>query len=321
MKILFFSLVCCLLSEMSTGHPGIGIVKDSKGNIFYTDLEQVWKINPAGHKTVAVSGVHTHELYIDSADHLYGEHLWYNGEKADTWGHYVWKLNTNGVVEKVKEPAAGFLENYSFIRDASGNMYWAERFTISRIKKRTPDGITTTIGEGKFRNIRWMSATKTGVVYFMDLDRLYKLHQGTFTMLAKDLNESNSLFSIVGDTHNAYGIWTDSKENIYVALYGGQQVKKITPGGKVSTVLYSQGAWSPTNGLFDEMGNCWILEYTMTGKARVRKIDKSGLEKKIPYKATLSHDILPPIGGIVVGLFLYALSKNIIRLTSSPPSK
>lgn len=29
-------------------HPGIGIVMDSKGNVFYTDLKQVWKIDPLG---------------------------------------------------------------------------------------------------------------------------------------------------------------------------------------------------------------------------------------------------------------------------------
>lgn len=62
-------------------HPGIGILEDSKGNVFYTDLKQVWKISPSGEKTVAVPGVHTHELYLDGDDNLYGEHLWYTGEQ------------------------------------------------------------------------------------------------------------------------------------------------------------------------------------------------------------------------------------------------
>jgi len=37
-----------LISVLGIAHPGIGIVKDSKGNIFYTDLKQVWKISPDG---------------------------------------------------------------------------------------------------------------------------------------------------------------------------------------------------------------------------------------------------------------------------------
>ena len=76
----------------SLSHPGIGIVMDSHGNVFYTDLEHVWKISRDGKKSIAVHTVHTHELYIDSADNLYGEHLWYNGEATNTWGHRVWRL-------------------------------------------------------------------------------------------------------------------------------------------------------------------------------------------------------------------------------------
>jgi streptogramin lyase len=44
------------------GHPGIGIVEDSNGGVFYTDLKQVWRIDPAGNKSVVVRNVHTHEL-------------------------------------------------------------------------------------------------------------------------------------------------------------------------------------------------------------------------------------------------------------------
>ena len=35
--------------------------------------------------SIAVHDVHSHELYIDSLDNLYGEHLWYNGETLKTW--------------------------------------------------------------------------------------------------------------------------------------------------------------------------------------------------------------------------------------------
>ena len=74
-------LLICLVAE---AHPGIGIVEDSKGNIFYTDLEKVWKISKDGTKKVVVNNVHTHELYIDETDNLFGEHLWYNGDQKNT---------------------------------------------------------------------------------------------------------------------------------------------------------------------------------------------------------------------------------------------
>jgi len=41
-------------------HPGVGIVVDSRGNVFYTDLEQVWMIDRAGRRSVTVPNVHSH---------------------------------------------------------------------------------------------------------------------------------------------------------------------------------------------------------------------------------------------------------------------
>ena len=72
-------LVCFELKA----HPGIGIIKNSKGNIFYTDLKQVWKVTPDGKKTNVISGVHTHELYIDQQDNLYSAYVWPEKEDAD----------------------------------------------------------------------------------------------------------------------------------------------------------------------------------------------------------------------------------------------
>ncbi|HEX6847764.1 MAG TPA: hypothetical protein VF144_12345, partial [Chitinophagaceae bacterium] len=116
MKKLLVTTYLLFVSIILTAHPGIGIVKDSKGNIYYTDLSKVWKITLDGNRSVAVSGVHTHELYMDEQDNLYGEHLWYNGESKDTWGHYVWCLKSNRDLVKEINPTEGFLTNYSFIR-------------------------------------------------------------------------------------------------------------------------------------------------------------------------------------------------------------
>jgi len=60
----FFNLLCFifLTAGSVSVHPGIGIVKDSKGNIYYTDLSRVWKIAPDGKRSAVVNKVHTHEL-------------------------------------------------------------------------------------------------------------------------------------------------------------------------------------------------------------------------------------------------------------------
>ena len=82
MKISITSILL-LVTISSFAHPGIGIVMDSKGNVYYTDLTQVFKIDINGKKTVVVKNVHTHELYIDKSDNLFGEHLWYGGEQTN----------------------------------------------------------------------------------------------------------------------------------------------------------------------------------------------------------------------------------------------
>ena len=37
-----------------------------------------------------------HELCLDARGNLYGEHLWYEGERTNEWGHYVWRRAPDG---------------------------------------------------------------------------------------------------------------------------------------------------------------------------------------------------------------------------------
>jgi len=319
MKKLLISILIFSFTIVAKAHPGIGIVKDSRGNIFYTDLKQVWKISTEGSKIVAVPHVHSHELFVDAEDNLYGEHLWYNGEKLDTWGHYVWCLHPNGKLDTVMGPGAGFLENYSFVRDVAGNMYWAERFRISKIKKKTTAGKIETIAEGKFKNIRWMYATANGIVYFIDLTDLYKIEPGKSTiMIAEGINSSTSLFGpITSSQHDLMGIWTDKEDNIYVANFGGQVVKKIGVDGIVTKIAFSTAPWSPTGGVFDAQGNLWLLEYSTTNDARVRKIPGDELGNQNNTALTqLKNNILPPvllIGFGVISVMLIVVGARVVR--------
>jgi hypothetical protein len=85
LPLCFALLSLVALAGRATAHPAAGVVVDAKGNACYSDLERVWRVAPDGRKQVVVSGVHTHELSLDAAGNLYGEHLWYEGEKTDKW--------------------------------------------------------------------------------------------------------------------------------------------------------------------------------------------------------------------------------------------
>jgi len=278
MKKLLVVCCWCLIAFILKAHPGIGIVKDSKGNIYYTDLKQVWKISPDGSKKKVVSGVHTHELYIDPEDNLYGEHLWYNGERIDTWGHYTWCLKNNGDLIKEIEPTEGFLTNYSFVRDSSGNMYWVERFTTSRIMKKNKDGKITKLLEGKFGFIGWLFCTKNGILYFTESDKLHRLlPDGKLETVAMNIGSRSTDFTVMGRNYNSYGIWTDDAENIYVAMLDLRKVLRVGPGGKPETIVASTSSWTICSGIFDDNGNMWVLENSMTNEVRARMISQQEL--------------------------------------------
>jgi hypothetical protein len=78
------------------------------------------------------------------------------------------------------------------------------------------------------------------------------------------------------------GIAVDSHGIIFAAATSCHCLLRITPNGKVETILKSERPWSPT-GVTVDGGNIYVLEYTNANgprsegwKPRVRKIDKDG---------------------------------------------
>src|SRR5262249_54748592 len=80
------------------------------------------------------------------------------------------------------------------------------------------------------------------------------------------------------------GLAVDSRGTVYAAANGCHCVVKITPDGKVATVLKAEQPWSPTGvTVFGE--DVYVLEYTNSlkgwyegegWKPRVRKLERNG---------------------------------------------
>ncbi len=294
-RLILFHLTFFILHS-SLAHPGVGIVKDSKGNIYYTDLNQIWKIKPDGTKSVVIRGVHSHEIAIDPEDNLYGEHLWYNGESAGTWGHYAWRLNSNGKLDTLIGPKEGYLDNYSFNRDGAGNMYWIQQWKPNRIKKLTPDGKLIILAEKEMGEIGWMHVTSDGRIYFTDHKDLYQLDQsGKIHLLARNPGAVNTSKS------SLWGIWTDRSENIYIANMDQGKVVKIDSSGKISTLIASSADWFPLSGVFDDKDNLWLMEGNKVNEVRVRKI----LSKELASEPKTSKVVFG--NSVFIGSLLLAL--------------
>lgn len=280
-KILIVLPILILSALSVSSHPGVGIVMDSKGNIFYTDLKHVWKIDTRGIRTKAVSNVHTHELHIDSNDNLYGEHLWYEGETTDKWGHYVWKKSSDGMVEKVIPDKEGFLSDYSFVRNHEEKMFWADRGEkCQHLMTKNKNEIEKLTGEC-FADIRWMTVSEKGNIYLVDKFDIKRVTpDAKVTVMAEKINERTFSQATVPDPHMVMGLWTDRNENVYVAIFGGRMVKKITPDKKISVVAETSMRWSPTGGLTAANGDFWLLECSPLNEVRVEQITKDG-ERRI----------------------------------------
>jgi hypothetical protein len=266
------SLVLLLTGTPAQGHPGVGIVQDSRGNVFFTDLKQVWKITPDYKVSVAVPDVHTHELCLDAEDNLYGEHLW--GE-AGGWRHRIWCLKRDGTLKDVVAARGGFLRDYGFVRDRAGNMYWADRGEKTVIKKRRPDGRITTHAVADFRAVQWITATADGTLFLMDGGNLRRVSsEGQVTTVITRLSEHKPPPSEVSERNYHMGVWTDKEGSVYVAVARERLVLRVEADGKTNVVARSGASWSPSGGMFDRDGNLWLLEYDTANAVRARRIGR-----------------------------------------------
>lgn len=268
MKHLLVALLLMLVAAVPAwAHPGIGIVMDRQGNVFYTDLVHVWRITPDGSKSIAVRDVHTHELAIDDPGNLFGEDSEYLG--GDRYRHRIWRRSPDGRIHDVVPWRDGFWRDYGFIRDRAGAMYWVEcpeRRCV--IRKRTPDGRTTTVApDVRFNHpINWIAAGPDGSIYVVDgpdLRRIFR--EGRLTTVARNLGS------------HPMGLWPDNARNtVHVAVYGRNAVVRIGPDGRVAPAARSLSPWAPTGVLVDPGGALWVLEYSTSNQARVRRISRSG---------------------------------------------
>ena len=271
--LLCFAIVLGYLLALSpaTAHPGVGLVEDSRGNIYYTDLVHVWKVHPDGRKTIAVRNVHTHELALDAQDNLYGEDLVYEGEAVNRWHHRIWKYAPDGQVTDLFGQRSGFRQDYGFARDRRGVQYWIQHDgKTTLIRKRTPEGTVTTIHpKMSFPRLNWIAVSPDGsVLYVTTGNRLYKIStEGMVTVLI-DYKSTNR--------HAMMRIWPAPDGSVYVANFANRTVDRVEANGKVTTITRTEIPWSPSAMLRAHNGTLWILEYSATNEARLKRIDAAG---------------------------------------------
>ena len=290
MKVCIALMLCLTAAVNVTAHPGSGIVIDKEGNIYFTDTGKgVWKIDTKGN-LIYIQAPGFHWMGIDSTGSF--------SESQKSFGGYFERITPLN-----QKPALILCSDFPIVVNTDGNMYYAStRPGSANIIRRSPAGKESIVASNTiFEHIAGITSGSDGSLYITESSNP---NGNTIRKVAMDGNVS-TIATFPGnrganpplETQPSYcrGIAIDPEAIIYVAATGSRSVLKITPGGKVATILQETGGWSPT-GVAVFRGEVYILEWhdvpaeKMEDRGawipRVRKIDRNG---KVITLATVSR--------------------------------
>ena len=186
---------------------------------------------------------------------------------ADTFNHRIRKITSAGVVTTLAGSgtagytnATGTAAQFNYPRgiavDGAGNVYVGDTANHV-IRKITAAGVVTTLaGSGtagntngtgaaaQFNLPRGVAVDASGNVYVADENNhvIRKITSaGVVTTLAGQFSGyQNSAVATTARFYSPYDVAVDTAGNVYVADYGNEAIRKITPAGAVTTLAGSQ---------------------------------------------------------------------------------
>ena len=238
-----------------------GMALDSLGNLYVADqnANRICKITSSGVMTTfagqnnpgSADGTGTNASFnqpngvaVDSTGNVY---------VADTTNQRIRKITPAGVVTTLAGSTQGYLDGTGtnaifsvpsgIAVDSAGNVYVGDQYN-NCIRKITPGGVVTTL-PGKGANIfvspSGVAVDSAGNVYTMNVtgSQIIKITpEGVITTLAGNGNQGYADGTGTNASFNRpRGITLDSTGNLYVADNFNQRIRKITPGGVVTTLI------------------------------------------------------------------------------------
>jgi hypothetical protein len=306
-------LATCIFPARETrGHPAWGIAVDRQGQVYFSDLESIWKIDAQGRLSAfraGGSGRHTHDLNIDEAGNLYGADNSYE-PTTQRFFSAIWKMTPAGDFSYLLAPTDRPPIGTSIWRDRDGNMYHVTNYPEREllVLKRSRNGDVSVLAgrsnapreyrQGVPYSVGGMALGTDGTVYFTHGANVSNVKMsGAITPLARNLLLENASGHRAGggSPTQLFGIAVDAQGTAFVADYGNRSVLKIKPDGQTTTLIRAEESWFPT-GVALRRDELYILEtghtpsYKPTG-TRVRKLSPDG---RVTVLATVGENNNPP---------------------------
>lgn len=289
-----------------------GVVTDSQGNIYVADLANhtIRKITPAGvvNSVAGLAGVSgTNDgvgsaarfkapwgVAVDAALTIY---------VADTSNHTVRVISPGGIVSTLAGlgaisgtndgvgAAARFNFPFGLVLDKQGNIYVSDQGN-STIRKIAPGGVVTTLagsagktgstdatgGAARFRDPAGIVINSSNVIFVNDeFNHTVRAvtTNGVVTTFA-GLASAHGLIDATGTAarfYNPNGLAIDAADNLYVAEFLNNTVRKITPAAVVTTLAGWPQSIGSSNGTgsdvrfnkprqiaVDNLGNVYVAD-------------------------------------------------------------
>lgn len=276
-RIALAFAAACLLSTPAVAHTGSGIAVDRFGQVYFLDTGSgLWKVDAHG-KLIHLSGTMFHWLTIDSNNRFAGAQL-PSGSLGD-----ILRVGAN--------PTLLLSSDYPIAIGQDGNLYYPSgppgRLQIMRMLPSGGTSVLATLpgtASGPLPHINGITSGPNGSLYYTEHHAIRRISgQGQVSTVA-NVSALAGGPSIPGTFQHPYlrGLAVDDRGVMYVADNGDARVLRITPDGKVTTLLQLQSPWSPTAvAIFGS--DVYVLEYLHTAVEsrrewlpRVRKISSEG---------------------------------------------
>jgi gliding motility-associated-like protein len=197
------------------------------GNLYVADTynDLIRKISPAG---VVSDFAHTNVpvgITADESGNIY----------VSEYGGFIRKITPAGLVSNLVSDGTVFNHPAGISADATGNIYVADSDN-NLIRKISPAGLVTTIAGNStdFSYLSGVCVTNSGLIYFSDAGgRIYTIDKAGAAVLLAGNGSAGEADGIGGNAGFNFpmGLATRADGQVFVADFGGNSVRLITPQG------------------------------------------------------------------------------------------